>query len=290
MKMGIDISRWQGNIDLQKAKNEGVEFCIIKAGGGDSGLYKDSKYERNYSSCESLGIPSGAYFFGQAMNVAAAQKEADYFVSLIAGKKFDMGVWYDVEAKMLNANGIVDIVNAFLSRLKERGYECGVYASESVFKGKLKPIKAKRWVAKWSKSKPSIDFVIWQYGGETNYIRSNKIAGVTCDQNYYVGEITPDVPKKTNEELAKEVLDGKWGNGAERKRRLTQAGYDYMAVQKIVNKLCKPSKMSYHIVKRNDTLSAIANKYGITLDEIMRLNPDIKNPNLIYPGQKVRVK
>lgn len=55
--------------------------------------------------------------------------------------------------------------------------------------------------------------------------------------------VNPNVkeePKKTNEELAQEVLEGKWGNGADRKKRLTAAGYDYSKVQAIVNDLVKP--------------------------------------------------
>ena len=43
--------------------------------------------------------------------------------------------------------------------------------------------------------------------------------------------------KKSNEEIAKEVYLGKWGNGASRKKKLTEAGYDYSAIQKIVNRL-----------------------------------------------------
>lgn len=43
----------------------------------------------------------------------------------------------------------------------------------------------------------------------------------------------------TNQECALEVLAGKWGNGVERRNRLTAAGYDYMAVQNIVNSLVK---------------------------------------------------
>lgn len=45
--------------------------------------------------------------------------------------------------------------------------------------------------------------------------------------------------KKTVDELAREVIAGKWGNGATRKQRLTAAGYDYSAVQKRVNELLK---------------------------------------------------
>lgn len=201
MEWGIDVSRWQGNFNFAKAKEEGITFAILKAGGGDAGLYKDSKFERNYAECVRLGIPVGAYFFGQAMDISTAQKEADYFLNLIAEKKFDIGVWYDVEGKMLNAGGLVSVVNGFILRLKSNGYECGVYSSESVFKGKLKDISAPKWVARWTKTKPIIDFKIWQFGGETNLIRSNKVAGVTCDQNYLQGEIAkPVVPEKKNNE------------------------------------------------------------------------------------------
>lgn len=294
MEWGIDVSRWQGNFNFAKAKEEGITFAILKAGGGDAGLYKDSKFERNYAECIRLGIPVGAYFFGQAMDIPTAQKEADYFLNLIAGKKFDIGVWYDVEGKMLNAGGLVSVVNGFILRLKSNGYECGVYSSESAFKGKLKDISAQKWVARWTKTKPSIDFKIWQFGGETNLIRSNKVAGVVCDQNYLQGSIekpAPVTPKKTNEEIAKEVLDGKWGNGVERKSRLTAAGYDYSAIQKIVNNLCKkPEYTIEYIVKKGDTLSGIAKRNGTTVAAILALNPKIKDPNKIYPNQKIRIK
>ena len=53
---------------------------------------------------------------------------------------------------------------------------------------------------------------------------------------------TPTAPKKTVAELAKEVIDGKWGSGTTRKKRLTDAGYDYNAVQAEVNKILKNSK------------------------------------------------
>ena len=298
MEWGIDISRWQGNFNLQKAQAEGIKFCIMKAGGGDAGLYKDSKFERNYEVCKSLGIPVGAYFFGCAMDVPAAKKEADYFLGLIAGKKFDLGVWYDVEGKMLNAGGLLNVVNGFLGQLNAKGYVCGVYSSESVFKGKLKGITADKWVARWTKTKPSIDFKIWQFGGETNLIRSNKVAGVVCDQNYLHGTIekpAPVNPKKMNEEIAQEVMQGKWGNGVERRSRLTAAGYNYSEVQKIVNKLCQsgvqnPLYTVEYTVKRGDVLSAIAKRNNTTIAAIMALNPIIKDPNKIQVGWKLRIK
>ena len=118
-----------------------------------------------------------------------------------------------------------------------------------------------------------------------------------------VGEVTPYVgekflgyiynaniktPDKSVEEIAQEVIDGKWGNGATRKRRLQEAGYDYYAVQAKVNELLK--KPVYYTVKKGDTLSSIARTYKTTVAKLKSLNPAIKDVNKIYVGQKVRVR
>ena len=100
-------------------------------------------------------------------------------------------------------------------------------------------------------------------------------------------------PAKTVDELAQEVLDGKWGNGTDRKERLTAAGYDYSAVQAKVNALVKKQESTpvYYTVKSGDTLSGIAKKYSTTVSAIQKLNPTlIKNVNLILTGWKIRVK
>lgn len=103
----------------------------------------------------------------------------------------------------------------------------------------------------------------------------------------------PVTPTKTVDELAQEVLDGKWGNGTDRKERLTAAGYDYSAVQAKVNALVKKQESTpvYYTVKSGDTLSGIAKKYSTTVSAIQKLNPTlIKNVNLILTGWKIRVK
>ena len=103
----------------------------------------------------------------------------------------------------------------------------------------------------------------------------------------------PTTPAKTVDELATEVLDGKWGNGTDRKNHLTAAGYDYSAVQAKVNELLKKQEAApvYYTVKSGDTLSAIARKYGTSVSAIQKLNPTlIKNVNLILTGWKIRVK
>ena len=92
--------------------------------------------------------------------------------------------------------------------------------------------------------------------------------------------------------IAQEVIDGKWGNGDDRKKKLTAAGYDYSAVQAKVNEILKGSASSaavYYTVKAGDTLSAIARKYGTTYQKLAQIN-GIKNPNIITVGQRIRVK
>lgn len=270
-RFGIDVSHWQGDFDFARAKSkEGVEFAILKAGGGDAGLYKDSKFEANYKKCEECGLPKGAYFYGNAKSVAEAKKEAEYFISILSGKKYEYPVFYDVEGKMISDNNratLTEIVKAFCYTMEAAGYWVGIYSSESFFNSEMDDgelIRYSHWVARWGKSKPAptsgAETQMWQFGGETNLIRSNKINGQTCDQDYcYVdypakikaaglngyskgGNAAP--AKKTSTEIADEVIAGKWGNGAERKERLTDAGYSYSEIQDIVNgKLgAKPKK------------------------------------------------
>lgn len=277
-RFGIDVSHWQGDFNFAKVKNnEGVEFAIIKAGGGDAGLYKDSRFEDNYRKCVECGLPKGAYFYGNARSVADAKKEAEYFISILSGKKYEYPVFYDVEGKMITDNDratLTEIVKAFCEIMESAGYWVGIYSSESFFNSEMNDGELTRyshWVARWGKSKPApnsgAETQMWQFGGETNLIRSNKINGQTCDQDYcyvdypakikaaglngYAKSGTSAPAKKSNEAVADEVIAGRWGNGADRKESLEAAGYDYSAIQGIVNdRLGIPSKKSVDEIAR----------------------------------------
>ena len=106
------------------------------------------------------------------------------------------------------------------------------------------------------------------------------------------GPTTPEKPKDYKT-IAKEVIDGKWGNGAARTNKLKQAGYtdeEIKEIQRLVNEMLKPSKEVWHTVKSGEVASGIAKKYGVTMAQLKKLNPSIKNWNVIYPNQKIRVK
>lgn len=97
-------------------------------------------------------------------------------------------------------------------------------------------------------------------------------------------------PKKSTDQIAQEVLAGKWGTGSDRKNRLQAAGYNYNEVQNKVNELLSKNKIKTitYTVKKGDTLSAIAQKYGTTYQKIAKEN-GIENPSYIRVGQKLKI-
>lgn len=267
-KFGIDISGWQGNFDFDKAVAEGVKFAIIKGGGADDGYYIDSRFETNYKEAKSHNLPVGAYWFSRALSVTQAKYEAEYFYNnILKGKQFELPVYIDVENKTqlsVGKRNLTDIIKTFCDTLENKGYYVGIYTSLSTFSDYMydsELTKYAHWVAQWSTycSYKNISCLgMWQFGGETNFIKSNKVAGQVCDQNYMLidypsiikkaglngfskSNTTGNVQNNTNSikkdinAIVVEVLNGDWGNGNERKNKLAKAGYDYNAVQKKVN-------------------------------------------------------
>ncbi len=292
---GIDVSKWQGDFDFKLAKSEGVKFVIMR---GAYSLSKDTKIESYYKTCKALNIPMGCYHYSMATTVAEAKKEARFLINnVLKGKQFEYPIYMDVEDKVqlnLGKDLLTNIVIAFCDTLEQAGYYVGIYSSTAFFSSYLhesKLVKYDKWVAQWSRACTyKGKYGVWQYGGETNYIRSNRVAGVVCDQNYcYVDYPTIIKKKKLNgfnvklktiDELAKEVLDGLWGIGEERKKKLTSAGYNYTEVQKRVNELLKPKT---YTVTSGDTLTQIAKANNTTVDKIVADN------KLIYAGLKLKL-
>ena len=254
-KFGIDISKWQKGINLDKAVKEGVDFVILR---GAYSTGKDTCFETFYKQCKEKNIPVGVYHYSMATTVEEAEKEAATMLGILKGKQFEYPIYLDVEDKVQKSLGkslLTKIIQTYLDTLEKAGYYVGIYStyyflSDYTHIDKLD--KYDKWIAQWSKKCTSKKpFGMWQFGGETNKLRSNKVAGLTCDQDYCYMDY-PFVIKKAGlngfgkksstdnkavDELAREVIAGKWGTGINRKNRLEQAGYNYRAVQDRVNQL-----------------------------------------------------
>lgn len=269
-KFGIDISKWQRGFNFDKAVSEGVEFIILR---GAYSQGKDSCFEDFYKACKARNIPVGVYHYSMAKTVDGAKKEANFLLNnVLKGKQFEYPIYMDVEdatQKTLGKKLLTDIIVTFCETLENAGYYVGIYSTASYMKSyteesRLDPYD--KWIAQWyTKCTYTKPYGMWQFGGETNKLRTNKVAGVTCDQDYcykdypaimkklglngYGKTVAPTqtvspatkpiVFTKSVEELALEVIQGFWGSGADRKERLTKAGYDYKAVQARVNEMLK---------------------------------------------------
>lgn len=304
-KFGIDVSKYQGNIDWSKVKASGVDFAILRVGIGDNIVTQDDvKFKYNADACTRLGIPFGVYIYSYATNVSHALSEAKHILRVIKGYKLDYPVYYDLEdagtTQKCSKIVIGDMAEVFCTEIQKAGYYPAIYANKYWFTSVLTDKrfnKWDKWVAQYSSKCTYVgSYQMWQKAsnGHIDGIVGNvDINECYVDYPSLINKINPDTPTpdtpshKTNEEIAKEVIDGKWGNGDERKRKLTNAGYDYNVIQKIVNSLLNPSL--YYTVLKGDTLSKIAKKYGTTVVSLKKLN-NIENANKIYVGQKIKIR
>lgn len=345
---GIDVSEFQGNINWNKVKADGIEFAILKLGNiyDYDANYKDSKFDTNYKNARANGIKIGAYIYNYCNTIDTLKKGLEWAIKKLEGKELDLPFYLDMEDKDIQGETketLTNQCNEFAKYVESKGYQAGVYANVNWLKNELNPNdfdkKISVWVAQYYKEcQYTGKYDIWQYASD------GSVSGISgnCDMNYLYNEDiikeseTDTSDKKTIDELAEEVIDGKWGDGEDRKTKLEKAGYDYDAVQDRVNEILSRPKKSItevakdvidgkygngetrkkkleaegynydtvqakvnqllgaevtktYTVKSGDTLSGIASKYKTTVAKLVKDN-NIKNANLIYPGQKIVIK
>lgn len=315
---GIDISKWQSGIDLSTVK---ADFVIVKATEGIG--YVDKSCDAFFQKALSLGKKLGFYHFARPTANNNPIREADFFYENCKGYFGKAIPILDWEAE--NKQNVA-YAKAWLDRVFQRsGVKPVIYMSESVVNAydwsSVANADYGLWVAKYRDNNPDYNYnmanagsrprvkwwknyCMWQWtssgrlNGYNGNLDCNVFYGDGSTWDAYVGKSTSTTKPqskpaaKTVDQLAEEVITGQWGNGSDRKKRLDAAGYDYNAVQQIVNQKMAAKKQTahvYYVVKRGDTLYGIASKYGTTYQHLAQIN-GIANPNRIYVGQKIRVK
>lgn len=187
--LGIDVSKWQKEIDWDKVKNEGVDFAIIRCGyrGSVTGsLVEDPYFEQNIRGARAAGIKVGVYFFTQAVNEVEAVEEASMVISLVRDYELQYPVFIDTEgaggngrADSLNVEERTAVCEAFCTTVKNAGLEAGVYASRNWYNNKLTASTLESyaiWLAEY-RSVPLYQgyYQMWQYTskGKINGINGN---------------------------------------------------------------------------------------------------------------------
>ena len=256
---GIDVSDWQGYINYAEVKNSGIDVVYIKSSQGSN--WKDPYFELNYENAKANGLKVGVYHFLTATNTEAAQQEAEFFVSVISGKQIamDFEVFGGIGTYEIN-----QVSKVFLSKVEElTGKEMVIYSdlynATNIFDEELAN-KYPLWLA---------------YYGDYNYLRNESASwenfiGVQYEDNGRINGINGYVDRDLYSEKIflndnSNIPNNDNPNGGEPNTRTIT-----------------------YVVRTGDTLSGIALRYGATVSELANIN-GIANPNLIYPGEDIRI-
>lgn len=230
-------------------------MLAILHGGSGATYFKDSQFETFYEKAKKLKINVGAYWYSCANNYDKGRSEARYmYENCLKSKQFEYPIYIDVENDKWQKNkfGTTEAIRGFCELLEHYGYYVGIYANLNYFKNYIDIEKVKmydKWLALWKKdlNKPNtiFDFGLWQnstdgliegYQVDTNISYKDYPSII---KNAKLNGYNLEFKDKTIEELAKEVIDGKWKNYPERKKLLEEAGYNYNEVQNKVNEILR---------------------------------------------------
>lgn len=175
---GIDVSKWNGNIDWNSVKASGASYVIIRCGyrGSSTGaLIKDPKFAANISGANAAGLKVGVYFFTQAVNEKEAVEEASMVLDLVKKYKISYPIFLDVESSGGRADGIdkatrTAVCKAFCATIQNSGYTAGVYANKTWLNNKIDAGALgayKIWLAQYAAA-PTYNgrYNLWQYSSK----------------------------------------------------------------------------------------------------------------------------
>lgn len=267
---GIDVSGYQGTIDFQKVKEDGIDIVYIKSSEGSN--YIDSHFERNYEQARKNGLKIGFYHYVTARTEEEAKRQAQFFVSVISGKVVDCKLAMDFETfgslnrEEINRLGLIFLQTVEQLSGKETILYSNAYTANTVWRGELTDYPL--WVAQYGVNEPQNNGT-WNSWAGWQYTDMGEINGISTyvDRNQFTKEVllneTVAVPpvEKPDEGESGENTGGDNVPTTNTKKITIQWG---------------------------DTLSELAVKYKTTVEELVRLN-DIQNPNLIYAGETLIV-
>ena len=171
-EVGIDVSKWQKNIDFKKVKDAGATFAMIRLGyqDGVNGKYILDKYfEENIKNANENGIKVGVYFYSYADSKKEAKKQAKWVIENVKKYKIELPLAFDWECytsfnKMnLSLFGLGEVADSFLDEVKKIGYKPMLYGSKNYLNSVWKYNNYDVWLAHYT-NKTNYDgkYVMWQ--------------------------------------------------------------------------------------------------------------------------------
>lgn len=362
-KKGIDVSKWQRDIDWKKVKASGIDFAMVRLGFGSSNgksCKMDSCFEKNVSNAMAAGVDVGCYFYSYATSADAAKREAEYVVSVLNKYKgvFTYPVAFDLEDKSqvgLGKDVLTNMVIAFGNVIEKAGFYCSLYSNLNWLKNYLDDSKLTRfdhWLAQWGSAPTySGSFGMWQnsskgkvngisgnvdtniaYKDYPSIIKNGNLNGFTGTVHKPTPPVVPNPPQAQkpttpttalkfnkgdivnfaggNHYVSANATNGSVVKASRAKitdtsekgkhpyhcRAVNSNGnfisgvYGWVDENKLssIKASSAPAEDQIYVVKKGDTLSKIAAKYGTTYQKLAKYN-GIANPNLIIVGQKIKI-
>lgn len=257
-RRGIDVSMWQGDIDFEEVAESGVDTVYIRSGLGCD--YTDPYFEQNYERARAAGLNVGFYHYVTARTVSQAEYQAHFFVNTIQGKEFQCRLAMDFEdLTTLSAAEANEIGLAFIRTVEDLSGKGTVvysdaYNAGAVFGGGLTAYPL--WIAEYGVSEPS-SAVNWDSWAGWQYSDMGNVAGISgpVDLDLYTDAMFLEEPGSVPGPVP----------------------------------MPEPSASTVeYTVKSGDTLWGIAEMYRTSVSAIVSEN-GIANPNLIYPGEVLRI-
>lgn len=207
-RLGIDVSKWNKEIDWDKVKNAGVEYAIIRVGyrGATTGtLIEDPYFEKNINGALRAGIPVGVYFFTQALDAVEAVEEASMVISMCKDYNITYPIFIDTESAGGNgrADGLeqdtrTEVCRAFCATIESAGYRAGVYGARNWFNEMLNMNALKDyviWLAEYR------DVPIYQgYYHMWQYTSGGSVDGIEGKVDFNLSYLKIETPEEAEEE------------------------------------------------------------------------------------------
>ena len=181
--IGIDVSKYQGNINFQKVKDAGCHFVILRAAIYNNGKFGiDSKFEQYYKDAKAAGLLVGVYYYSVDNTEELMKQHCAELAEALKGKEIDLPVAYDFEKwkgfqnLKMNSSDLNNMFYLFCSEMQKYGYEPMIYANPYFLRNWFKPGGYKIWLADW-KTSPSYEGTIhfWQFSAK------GRIDGINAD-------------------------------------------------------------------------------------------------------------
>ena len=258
---GIDVSYYQGDIDFERVREAGIEMVYIRSSAGSD--FRDPQFEANYEKAQKAGLIIGVYHSMSASTESEAAKEARFFIDCIRGKTIEGRLAMDynfpsgLSDSQLNRNALAFLNTLIAESGKEALIYTDAYGARTLWSREIAEL-VPLWVAEYGVDAPKPNGK-WDCYAGFQYSETGRVDGINGDV---------DLDRFTDAMLQTDSSP----IGGDRPDPETP-----------------DSKLIVITIVRGDTLTRLAREYKTTVSELVRLN-NIKNPNLIFIGQRLYVR